>query len=69
LWVLQRRDSANAANIWSQIFNAGAGLVYPLFQWREAIGANERIRIMSDPNNNASAGSRWQATIWFQLTG
>jgi hypothetical protein len=69
LWVLQRRDAANASNIWSQILNAGAGLVYPLFQWRETLGANERIRVTSDPNNNASASSRYQVTIWYQLTG
>jgi hypothetical protein len=69
LWVLQRRNAANTADIWSQILNAGAGLVYPIFEWRETVAANERIRVTSDPNNNASASSRWQATVWYQLTG
>lgn len=62
---VQRRDAANAANRWSQVFscnvNGGQNLVFPL---RITLGEQERLRVMTV--NNSVAGSLYQVSIFFE---
>lgn len=58
---VQRRDAANATNIWTQIFSAGGGTSANMFELRCVLAANERIRVTVGPT--AMVGV-CQASIW-----
>lgn len=69
-FALQRRDAANASNIWSHFFltQGGAVSIVPLnlsLSFRMVLQAGERFRIIN--TTALSAGSPVQASIWLQL--
>lgn len=59
---LQRRDAANLANIWSQVFQVWEGA--PIYDavFAITVAANERIRIITVAAT--SAGEPVQASLW-----
>jgi len=62
---IQRRDAANAANIWSFLQGVGNESGSTFITFREEVALNERIRILVGPSAGV-AGSTWTATIWSQ---
>jgi hypothetical protein len=63
---VQRRDAANAANVWSQQFMANVvGVDSYQFQFTARLLVNERIRVIT--KNAATVGISVQANIWSQL--
>ena len=68
--ALQRRDAANAANIWEQrfLFSATAGgptQLQILQQFRVQLQTNERIRIINTVAGGAA--STYHANIWITV--
>lgn len=61
--ALERRDAANAANIWSQLFVTGSTL-NPVLTLRVNISLNERIRARKQVNS--SAATTYQVSIWIE---
>lgn len=62
---IQRRDAANATNIWAQRFN----IFDPnnlVVSFRTPLALNERIRVMK--TGAAGAGTVYQASIWLTLS-
>lgn len=62
---LQRRDAANAASIWSQLFqltNNSPAFVVLSFTFTARV--NERLRVITA--NAATVGTTCQASIWLQ---
>lgn len=64
--AIQRRDAANAANIWETRFYCVANTAGINRQWaiRVALSANERIRIVNI--NAGAAGSKYFGHLWLQ---
>lgn len=65
--AIQRRDAANAANIWSSELYANNGVgaaayEFYTFSWRIALQLNERLRVLNTVAGGAA--SRYQANIW-----
>lgn len=60
--ALQRRDAANAANIWSQLIYASQNEFID-FSFRTQLAANERIRVLK-AIGNAGVGLNYQVSIW-----
>ena len=65
-FAVERRDAANAANIWSQIFTQSfqATSGYLLLNFRATVLVNERIRVIS---RVPAAGTTVQANLWASL--
>ncbi len=64
---LQRRDAANAANIWSQYFSSGGGgCPGAFYRGRVHLDANERLRVIVG-TNGFTGGVNAQAGIWLSL--
>ncbi len=59
---VQRRDAANAANIWSQHIQQPAASNVRLFEQRVTLAQGERIRIQKA--GAGGAGTTHQASIW-----
>jgi len=63
--LIQRRNAADAANIWSQlVWCGGHGRVD--FSFRTALALNERIRVVKQ--GNAAPGTVYQASVWTTLS-
>ncbi len=64
---LQRRDAANAANIWSQLFliNPSDSSLIDI-SMTVKLAVNERIRVVQGAA--APAGATFQANLWASLT-
>ncbi len=60
---LQRRDAANAANIWSQDLITGHHIS---LMFRTSLALNERIRLIK--NQGATAGITYQGSIFLTLS-